>query len=151
MKKISLKFNHFITGIEIAHVFFVALIVVINLFISSYLRNQGLFFVANQTPIGHSFGYYSSLLILLFSTWAVIKFDFLHKTPVYAILILAGLYSNFVEKVMFNSVADYLPLGSLYLNLADSQIFLGLLILNLQSWIPKVKVSLEVSKSKSLV
>jgi lipoprotein signal peptidase len=37
------------------------------------------------------------------------------------------------------------------LNLADSQIFLGLLILNLQSWIPKVKVSLEVSKSKSLV
>ena len=80
-----------------------------------------------------------------------IKFDFLHKTPVYAILILAGLYSNFVEKVMFNSVADYLPLGSLYLNLADSQIFLGLLILNLQSWIPKVKASLEVSKSKSLV
>lgn len=146
MKRIDLKFNHFITGIRIAHVFFVLLIVGINLLISLFLRSQDLFFVANQAPIGHTFGYYSSLLILIFVTWAVIRFDFLHKTPVYAILILAGLYSNFIEKVMFNSVADYLPLGYIYLNLADSQIFLGLIILNFQSWIPKVGAGLEASK-----
>jgi lipoprotein signal peptidase len=150
MSLFSQNLDRFFNKVSLAQVFFVVVIVAANLSISLFLRNQGLFFVANQNPIGYGFGYYSSLSILVFCTWAVIKFDFLHKNPVYAILILAGLYSNFLEKIIFNNVADYLPAQLAYLNLADTQIFLGLLIMNFHEWLPKNKLNLEYTQSKDL-
>lgn len=106
----------------------------INIGISAVLRSSNIFFVSNPSPIGFSFGYYSSVAIIAAATWLLIKFGFFKKSPVYSIFILAGLYSNFVEKLIWNNVADYLTLGNLNLNLADIQIFLGIIMINVEVW-----------------
>jgi hypothetical protein len=107
----------------------------INLIISGALRSSDVFFVSNPTPISFSLGYYSSIFILILASYLIIKFEFLKKSPVYSIFILAGLYSNFIEKLIWNNVADYLMLGNLNLNLADTQIFVGIVMVNIEIWL----------------
>lgn len=114
----------------------------INIGISALLRFNNLFFVNNSWPISFVFGYYSSVLILIIATFLLIKFKLFKKSPVYSIFIISGLYSNFVEKIIWGGVADYLTFINLNLNLADTQIFLGAIMINVEIWLksnPKTK------------
>jgi len=107
----------------------------INLTISALIRRSNIFFVANPTPISFNFGYYSSIIILVSATWLLIKFDLFKKSPVYGIFVMSGLYSNFAEKLIWNNVADYLSFANVNLNLADIQIFLGVIMINVEVWL----------------
>lgn len=130
------------------HFGIILIICLINLGISNLLRSSDIFFVANPNPIGFNFGYYSSLTIIILSTWILIKFELLNKSPVYSIFILAGLYSNFTEKLIWNNVADYLILINWNLNLADIQIFLGVIMINLDTWFKNDVIKNIVKKTE---
>jgi lipoprotein signal peptidase len=109
-------------------------IIAINLGISFLIRESGLGVVQNSSPIGFAFGYTSSVLLLGFITWYIIVSKTLKNYPIYSILILAGAWSNFIEKAIFDSVTDYVNIGFSNLNLADIQIVVGVVLLNLQLW-----------------
>lgn len=128
------------------HFGIIFVICLINLGISNLLRTSDIFFVANPNPIGFNFGYYSTLTIIILATWILIKFNLLNKRPVYSIFILAGLYSNFIEKLIWNNVADYLIFINWNLNLADIQIFLGVIMINLDTWFKKELNSTTTAK-----
>ena len=147
MKKLTANVN-FIKNdfINYFHFGIIFVICLINLGISNLLRSSDIFFVANPSPIGFNFGYYSTLTIIVIATWILIKFELLNKSPVYSIFILAGLYSNFVEKLIWNNVADYLILINWNLNLADIQIFLGVIMINLDTWFKNDLIKNNIKK-----
>jgi hypothetical protein len=112
----------------------VALLASANLGVSAFIRENEFLYINNQNPIGFTFGYYSSIFILFFVSWATIKFNLLKKYPIYTILILTGVYSNFSESLIWAGVADYLTIRNFHFNLADIQIVLGLFMVNLDVW-----------------
>jgi hypothetical protein len=109
-------------------------VAIINLLIAWYIRGSNIPFVANTQPIGFTFDYFSSTAILILVTWAIHEFDIHIRAGISIILLLSGLYSNFVEKFIWGSVADYMSIYELAINLADVQIILGLIFLNWKLW-----------------
>jgi lipoprotein signal peptidase len=118
------------------HFLIISVLVVFNLSVSAFVRYNSLFYIPNENPLGFQFGLYYSVLIIGFICWALIYFKIFLKHPIISILILAGAMSNFLEKwVFYNSVADYISIGFSHFNLADVQIWIGLILLNLHVWI----------------
>lgn len=124
----------------------------LNLGFSFLIRGIGFTIVQNTSPIGFTFGYGSSLLLLGFITYYLISSKIIEKSPILAVLILGGAWSNLIEKLVFDSVADYIDLGFSTLNLADVQIVLGVLFLNLQFWFgggyKSIKNKLQMEESQ---
>lgn len=119
------------------HIFVVSCVVLLNLSITYYIRVSGINYIPNTTPIGFTFGYYSSILILIIVSWVIHEFELNQKYALASIMILGGLFSNFTEKYLLGAVADYMTIGIGTINLADIMIFLGVLLLNLQIWWPE--------------
>lgn len=118
-------------------------VVLLNLLLSWAVRNLGLYYIPNQNPFGFSLGILSSGLILLFVTWGIFSMKLFEKSPVFSLLILAGGWSNYIERIIFGSATDYIIFFFSYINLADIQIWLGLILLNVQVWFGSNKTSEE--------
>lgn len=109
-------------------------VVLLNLSIAVFVRYSGLFYQSNISPVGYAFGYYSSVVVLILTTYCIFRFELLSLSPISGILVLAGIYSNFVEKIIFNSSANYIFLNQTNLNIPTLEIYVGLTILNFQIW-----------------
>lgn len=122
---------------DISHILFIIFIIGANFGLSFYVRSSNFFYISNENPVGFAFGYYSSVLVLVFITFCVFKYDLIHRSTINSIMILSGLYSNFLEKLYWGNVADYMNIQIAQINLADIQILLGLFLLNLDIWTKK--------------
>lgn len=120
---------------------FIGFIVAVNLLISYYIRTGSIPYVPNDNPVGFFFGYYSSVTLLIVLTWFFIELRLLTTATLGSILVLGGLYSNFLEKFVYTTVADYMSIWLATINLADIQIVLGLIILNYSLWFKKTTPS----------
>jgi lipoprotein signal peptidase len=109
-------------------------IVGVNLGISALIRNFGFYYVPNEYPFGFNIGLISSALIIVFVTWGMFALDLFSKSPSFTLLILAGGWSNFLERIIFGSATDYIMFVASFINLADLQIWIGLILLNAQIW-----------------
>ena len=120
------------------HYLWIIFIVIFNLIISIIIRHSDYFFIPNQNPIGYNFGYFWSAILFITISWLAFEFKLIHRYPISLIFIIAGVYSNFSERLIWGSVADYMfvpnPFIQMVINLADIQIVLGLIILNIQVW-----------------
>ena len=125
-------------------------VVALNLTLSFSVRNFGLYYVPNQYPFGLSLGPLSVFFILAFVTWGIFSMNLFQKSPVFSLLILAGGWSNLLERVIFGSATDYIIFVFSFINLADIEIWLGLILLNIQIWFfsPNTNQSSNVKKPK---
>ncbi len=113
---------------------FFGLLMGINFFISYLVKSGNLFYVANEFPFNLQVTPISLWVILVFVTYAVFQFHLFEIAPISSTLLLSGAWSNFVERLFFGFVADYIFVPPLYFNLADVQIWLGVLLINLFLW-----------------
>lgn len=116
---------------------FLILNVCINLYLRFLIQNSNFFYLKNSNPIGFFWGYFSAFGLLILVTFVIFYFEFWKKYWFVSVLILSGFYSNFLEKLIFDFVIDYINFQISYLNLADLQIFAGILLLNLQTFFSK--------------
>lgn len=114
-------------------------VIFLNLSLSYLVRTLGLFYIPNQFPFGLSIGPLSATLILLFVTWGVFALKLFDKSPVFTLLILAGGWSNLLERFILGSATDYIMFFISFINLADIQIWIGLILLNIQIWFWPIK------------
>jgi lipoprotein signal peptidase len=118
------------------HFLIVFLLVLFNIGVSAFVRYNSLFYIPNENPLGFQFGLMYSIAIMVFIIWALVYFKIFLKHPIISILILSGAMSNFLEKwIFYNSVADYISIGFSHFNIADVEIWTGLILLNLYVWI----------------
>jgi lipoprotein signal peptidase len=114
-------------------VFFV-LLLSFNLGLSYFLRKSNLSIIENIYPFNLPVTPTVLWLVLILITIAIFQFNFYSFSPVPTTLLLAGAWSNFVERLFFGEVADYLYLGPVYANLADIMIWIGIALINLKLW-----------------
>jgi lipoprotein signal peptidase len=107
-------------------------LIIINFLIRFLVQYFNLFYLKNPTPTAFLFGNYLAISLLILITFCFFYFRIFAKFPIISVLILSGLYSNFIEKTLFGFVIDYLNFGISYLNLADVQIFCGIIFFNLK-------------------
>jgi len=115
----------------------IVLITGLNLGLSLFVRYYQIPFVPNSNPIGFNFGLVGSILLTLIVTFISYEAKLAEKSVTGFIFTLGGIYSNFSEKIIFGSVADYMSFLQINFNLADIQILLALLLLNYQVWFGK--------------
>jgi lipoprotein signal peptidase len=120
---------------------FFFLIIVINLTTSRLIKSYNIYFVSNLYPLGLIVNYISIITVIAFVTWGLFKFKLVQRYPVLSMLILAGIWSNIIERFSFGYVADYINLSFGYANLADFEIWVGAILLNILTWVnlPKEK------------
>lgn len=113
------------------------------LFIALYLTNLGtallikssnVYFVNNTRPFGLSINYFLLVFLMLFVSIAIIKLKLLKSYPIFALLILSGVWSNLSERFIYGYVADYINLGFGFANLADFEIWTGVIVINILIW-----------------
>ena len=112
----------------------ISLLIIFNFFISLVVRTQNVYFIPNTRPFGISFDNITVILILSFITWSLDTLNFFDKYNLASVLLIVGAWSNFLERIYFGAVADYVNFFISYINLADVQIWVGLIILNWQIW-----------------
>lgn len=112
----------------------ISILIIFNFFISFIVRTQNIYFIPNTKPFGISFDNVTIILILSFITWSLDTLNFFDKYNLASVLLIVGAWSNFLERIYFGAVADYVNFFIAYINLADVQIWVGLLILNWQIW-----------------
>lgn len=118
------------------HLFMLAFLLGINLVMSIVVRQIG-FFVINKDIFYFSVDLWVIVIIVLAINWFCLYFKLIHNYPVPCVLIISGAWSNLIERIIFGGVADYINVYFALSNLADLQIWLGLLGLNLLVWFPK--------------
>ncbi|MBC7472229.1 MAG: signal peptidase II [candidate division SR1 bacterium] len=118
---------------------FFVLLLVINLFLVSVIRSSNIYFVSNIFPFGLAMNSISLSIIVGFVTWGIFRFSLVQKYPIFSILILSGVWSNIIERIINGYVTDYINLGFGYANFADLQIWLGAIVLNYFAWKPEDK------------
>jgi lipoprotein signal peptidase len=89
--------------------------------------------VVNYKTLGLDLDMFINFLIVLIVGLMVYSFGFLKEFTVASLFILVGVYSNFLEKLLYNNVLDYFDIYLAKINLADIQLWLGLIALNWQS------------------
>jgi lipoprotein signal peptidase len=120
---------------EVFPVIAIAGLVTINILITVLIRQYSIFYYPNSYPFGLGIGQISSSLIVGFVSFGLWKFGFIERTPIFSVLILAGVWSNYIEKLVFDGVVtDYISFWVSYINLADIQIWVGCVALIIQSW-----------------
>jgi len=111
---------------------------VVNLLIVSVTRQGNHYLVINQTVFGFKVDLWIIALITVAISLFLVKTKLWQHYPISGSLILSGVWSNLLERLWFGGVADYLNLYIAISNIADLEIWVGLLILNLQLfWPPK--------------
>ena len=114
----------------------ISLLITLNLSFSWLVRNgylQAFQPVVNYKTLGLDLDIFINFLIVLIVGLMVYSFGFLKEFTVASLFILVGVYSNFLEKLLYNNVLDYFDIYLAKINLADIQLWLGLIALNWQS------------------
>ncbi len=107
-----------------------------NLLMSLVVRNFGNF-VINQEVFHVKINLWLIVLFAVIASIILFVLNLFKDYPVSSILIITGIWSNIIERLVFGGVADYLNIYIALSNLADLQIWIGLISLNLQIWFPK--------------
>jgi lipoprotein signal peptidase len=102
----------------------------VNFLLSFFVQYYNFKSVENYFPAGFGFGWVATILIFGVGTFLIYRLNLLTKFPLLTALIIAGSLSNFLEYTIFGFVVDYIDLGIAVLNLADVEIYGGLVILN---------------------
>jgi hypothetical protein len=123
----------------LSHFAFFAVLLGLNLLVSQLIKSSNIYFVSNIYPFGIQIGTSGISIIVALATWGIFNFNLIHKYPIYSILILSGVWSNCAERFLFGFVTDYINLGISFANLADLQIWVGVIILNVIVWLPESK------------
>jgi lipoprotein signal peptidase len=122
--------------LRVFHVLVLAVLVGVNLALSIFIQRSGFYYVANTTHWLFGMGFLASaaVLSLIISTLYFLRLS--NFLMMVSVVIMSGAISNFVEKfVVFGSVTDYVPARFLnynfgFFNIADIQIWVGLVMLN---------------------
>ena len=109
---------------------------IINLLIVSLVRQENYYLVINQTVFGFKINLWVIALMTMVISLFLVKTDFWQNYPISSSLILSGVWSNLLERLWFGGVADYLNLYIAIGNITDLQIWIGLLMLNIQLFWP---------------
>lgn len=116
------------------------LILLFNVGMQKIIQASGVTIVKNTEPFGLSIGVFTNSILVLFVTLGSFYFGFLKKFTISTLLILAGSWSNLLERILFGFVQDYIPLPSGYANLADFELWTGLILLNISIWLPSLQI-----------
>lgn len=106
----------------------------LNFHIAVLLPKLNISFVINDQPFGFDISIAVTFFIIIFIIVALYKSTALDRYPLASILIIAGAFSNFIERLYFGGVRDYLDIQIAHINLADIEIWTGLILLNFQVW-----------------
>jgi lipoprotein signal peptidase len=106
-----------------------------NLGLSVFARHSHNLYIAfNTRPFGLQIGgiwlFLAALAVSIFLVYTLYQ----PRYAVYSLLILVGIWSNYVEYTVFNNVADYLPFFIGVFNVADIEIWTGVVLLNIAVW-----------------
>jgi lipoprotein signal peptidase len=118
------------------HLLILAFLLGLNLAMSLLVRQVGVF-VINRDIFYLEVDLWLVVLAVITSTFFSFYLKLAHSYPVAVVLIISGIWSNLVERLIFGGVADYLNIYIALTNLADLQIWLGLIGLNFQIWFPQ--------------
>ena len=118
----------------IAQICVVFVITGINVILSQIVRSNLLLLDLNRSPFLFLADHPIVLIALIILTWGFVYFELIQKYPVYTLLIIGGMWSNYIEFTIFGNVADYLPLINGSFNLADIEIWTGLGLLTYVIW-----------------
>jgi lipoprotein signal peptidase len=102
----------------------------INFLLSYLVQFYNLKSVENYFPAGFGFGWVATILIFGLGSLLIYNLKLLTKFPLLTSVLIAGSLSNFLEYTIFAYVVDYLNIGIAVLNLADLEIYGGLILLN---------------------
>lgn len=136
------------TGLYAPQLAFIGILIALNLFVAWIVRTADILIVStpNTQPFGDIFGPISSTIIVGFVTLGLWRMKLFASHTIPSSLILAGIWSNYLEYWIFNqSVSDYLPMLFGLINLADIQIWLGLIWLNYRLWFDPSTKNLPIS------
>jgi lipoprotein signal peptidase len=118
------------------HLLIVVFLLGLNLIIGLLVRQMGAF-VINRNIFYLEAELWMVILAVAGTTGLAFYLKLPNVYPVASVLILAGVWSNLAERLIFSGVADYLDIYIALTNLADLQIWIGLIGLNFQIWFPE--------------
>ncbi len=118
------------------HLFIISFLLGLNLVISLIVRQVGAYIV-NRDVFYLETDLWVIVVAVVITTFLTFYLRLPNSYPVASVLIIAGVWSNLAERFIFDGVADYLDIYIAFTNLADLQIWIGLLLLNLQIWLPE--------------
>jgi lipoprotein signal peptidase len=130
-------------------IFLVAGIVLFNIGISFYIRKSGFYYEENLFPFGLRINIGIIGALLVFVTWGLYQYRLFYRFVIYTLLVMSGSWSNLIERFVFGSVTDYINFGIVYANIADLQIWIGVIALNIFAWTDKE--NLDTTAWKDLV
>lgn len=119
-----------------SHLLMVAFLLGINLTMSFLVRQVGSFAV-NKEVFHVPVDLWLITLLAVVVTGLCFYVGLAWDYPVPCVLIIAGAWSNLTERFIFGGVADYIDIYIALTNLADLQIWLGLVAVNWQVWFPQ--------------
>jgi Signal peptidase (SPase) II len=105
-------------------------LVAFDLLLAHFIKSSTIQIAQNTNPLGLVLPVWFVVMAASFVTFGLIRFEFLAKYPVFTLLIIAGMASNLIERITFGYVADYINIGIAIANIADLQIWLGVITLN---------------------
>jgi lipoprotein signal peptidase len=122
---------------NLAQLGFFGLLLVINILLVTIIRHFNIYFVSNIYPFGLNVGNIGLAFVVAFVTCGIFGFNLIQKYPIYSILILSGVWSNIIERIINGYVTDYINLGFGFANFADLQIWVGAIVINYLAWKPE--------------
>jgi lipoprotein signal peptidase len=128
-KALSLSTNTVLIGLF-------TILVSVDIGIAYIVKKTGIDFYPNLYPFNLKIPFVVIFAIMVFVTWGLFRFGFIKRYPVYSMLILTGGWSNIIERLFLGYVVDYINFGFGYANIADLQIWIGVLALNILTLTP---------------
>ena len=115
------------------NLFLVTFLITLNLGISLLVQSFNLFYVINSAQETFRFGYWSMIVIPILWLMLAHYLKIYNRYNLIFVVILAGLVSNILERLITGFVVDYFNFGVGVANLADLQIYCGLIYIIIQN------------------
>jgi lipoprotein signal peptidase len=149
MKQRYQNFKSTLSKYIIYRILLVTGIILFNIGVSFYIRKSGLYYEQNLFPFGLRINIGIIGALLVFVTWGLYQYRLFYRFVIYTLLVMSGSWSNLIERFVFGSVTDYINFGIVYANIADLQIWIGVIALNIFAWTDKE--NLDTTAWKDLV
>jgi lipoprotein signal peptidase len=118
----------------ITYILFFLILTGICLGMSFFIKTIGFYYEENFYPFDLPVAPVVLWVILGFITYIIISFNFYTIAPIAATLLLAGAWSNFIERLIFGYVGDYIYVWVGYINISDLMLWTGIILLNFPFW-----------------